>query len=156
MSGRVEQKLSELGINLPSPTKAVANYVPWVKSGSYVYISGQIPMTPQGLMFTGIVGKEIGLEDARKAARICAVNILAALKSALDGDLDRVKQCVKLTGFVNAVPGFAQHPEVVNGASDLLVQVFGEEAGRHTRAAVGAGSLPRNISVEVDAVFEVT
>jgi enamine deaminase RidA (YjgF/YER057c/UK114 family) len=154
MSGRVDAKLKELGISLPAPTQAVANYVSWVKSGSHIYISGQIPIGPEGLMYAGIVGKDISLEDARKAARLCAINILAALKSALDGDLDRVKRCVKLNGFVNAAAGFGQHPEVLNGASDIMVQVFGE-AGRHARAAVGAGSLPRNISVEVDAVFEV-
>ncbi len=153
MSGRIDARLKELRIELPEPPKPVANYAPWVKSGAYVYISGQIPSVPKGVM-VGIVGKEITLPQARKAAQVCAINILAALKAALDGDLDRVVRCVKLTGFVNAVPGFGQHPEVLNGASELIVSVFGD-AGRHTRAAVGAGSLPRNIPVEVDAIFEV-
>lgn len=153
MSGRIDAKLKELGLELPEVPKPVANYVPWVKSGAYVYISGQIPTVPKGVV-VGTVGKELKPQQAHKAAQVCAINILAVLKAALDGDLDRVVRCVKLTGFINAVPGFGQHPEVLNGASDLMVQVFGD-AGRHTRAAVGAGSLPRNVPVEIDAIFEV-
>jgi enamine deaminase RidA (YjgF/YER057c/UK114 family) len=153
MSGRIDAKLKELGITLPEAPKAVANYVPWVQSGNLVYISGQIPSIPKGVV-VGTVGKELKPQQAHKAAQACAINILAVLKAALDGDLDRVVRCVKLTGFINAVSGFGQHPEVLNGASDLMVHVFGD-AGKHARAAVGAGSLPRNVPVEIDAIFEV-
>ena len=110
-------------------------------------------MAADGLKYIGTVGKEITLDDGKAAARLCAINVLAQLRAA-SGDLDNVKRCVKLGVFVNAVPGFAQHPEVANGASELIVEVFGE-AGRHARAAVGAGSLPRNVAVEVDAIFEL-
>jgi enamine deaminase RidA (YjgF/YER057c/UK114 family) len=119
-----------------------------------VFISGQVTVGPKGLEYVGQVGKEISEADAKKAARLCGLNLIAQLKAACDGDLDRVVRCVKLTAFVNAVPGFGNHPEVANGASDLMVEVFGD-AGKHTRAAVGSGSLPRNVSVEVDAVFEI-
>lgn len=111
-------------------------------------------MTAEGLKFVGIVGQELSVEDGKAAARLCAINLLAQIKAACGGDLDRVTRCVKLTVFVNAVPGFGQHPEVANGASDLMVEVFGD-AGKHTRAAVGAGSLPRNVACEVEAVFEI-
>jgi enamine deaminase RidA (YjgF/YER057c/UK114 family) len=111
-------------------------------------------MGPNGLEYVGIVGKDFDTETGKMAARLCAVNVIAALKAALDGDLDKVVRIVKVTGFVNAVPGYSQHPEVVNGASDLFGEVFGD-AGRHARAAVGAGSLPRNVAVEVEAVVEV-
>jgi enamine deaminase RidA (YjgF/YER057c/UK114 family) len=154
MAGRIDARLTELGITLPNVVPPVANYVPWVRTGSLVFISGQITMGPNGLEYVGIVGKDLDTETAKSAARLAAVNVLAALKAALDGDLDKVVRVVKVTGFVNAVPGFAQHPEVVNGASDLFGEVFGDK-GRHARAAVGAGSLPRNVSVEVEAIFEV-
>lgn len=154
MSGRIDARLKELGITLPATPAPAANYVPWVRTGVLVFIAGQITMGPKGLEYVGIVGKDFDVDEGRQAARLCAINILAALKGALDGDLDRVKRCVKVTGFVNAVPGFSQHPEIINGASDLLVEVLGD-AGRHARAAVGAGSLPRNVAVEVDAIFEV-
>ena len=154
MSGRIEAHLKDKGITLPNPTTPVANYVPYVRSGNMVFISGQVTLGPKGLEYVGQVGKEVSEADAKKAARLCALNLIAQLKAACDGDLDRVTRCVKLTAFVNAVPGFANHPEVANGASDLMVEVFGE-AGKHARAAVGSGSLPRNVSVEVDAVFEI-
>lgn len=153
MAGKVEARLRELGIALPAPPAPVASYVPYVVSGKLVFVSGQVTLAPDGLKYVGTVGKEISLEDGKAAARLCAVNVLAQAKSAVGGDLDRIKRCVKVTVFVNAVPGFGQHPEVANGASDLFVEVFGE-AGRHARAAVGAGSLPRNVAVEVEAVFE--
>ena len=111
-------------------------------------------MADGGLKYVGIVGKDLSLEDGQAAARLCAVNILAQLRVAASGNLDNVKRCVRLGVFVNAVPGYAQHPEVANGASDLMLAVFGD-AGRHARAAVGAGSLPRNVAVEVEAVFEL-
>jgi enamine deaminase RidA (YjgF/YER057c/UK114 family) len=154
MTGRIDARLAELGIVLPVPPAPVASYVPAVKSGNLVFMSGQIPLTADGLKYVGIVGQDISLDDAKAAARLCAVNLLAQVKAVCDGDLDRVKRCVKLGVFVNAGPGFGQHPEVANGASDLMVEVFGD-AGKHARAAVGAGSLPRNVAVEVEAVFEI-
>ena len=151
---RIEQRLRELGIVLPTPPAPVASYVPYVVSGNLVYISGQITLTPEGLKYVGTVGKELTLDDGKAAARLCAINVIAQAKVACGGDLDRVKRIVKVTAFVNAVPGFGQHPEVVNGASDLFVAVF-DDAGKHARAAVGAGSLPRNVACEVEAVIEI-
>jgi enamine deaminase RidA (YjgF/YER057c/UK114 family) len=153
--GRIESRLRDLGITLPQAAVPVANYVPWVRTGSLIFISGQITLgADKALQYVGTVGKELSIEDGRAAARLAAVNVLAFLSAALEGDLDRVTRVVKISGFVNAVPGFTQHPEVVNGASDLFVEVFGD-VGRHARAAVGAGSLPRNVAVEVEAIFEV-
>lgn len=154
MTGKIDARLAQLGITLPEPPAPVASYVPYVVSGKLVFISGQVTIADGGLKYVGIVGKELTLEDGKAAARLCAINVLAQLKAAAGGDLDKVNRCVKLGVFVNAVPGFAQHPEVANGASDLLVEVFGD-AGRHARAAVGAGSLPRNVATEVEAVFEL-
>ncbi len=154
MTGKVESRLKDLGIQLPTPPAPVASYVPFVVSGNLVFISGQVTVTADGLKYVGTVGKELTLEDGKAAARLCAVNVIAQVKAAAGGDLDRVKRIVKVTVFVNAVPGFAQHPEIANGASDLFVEVFGD-AGKHARAAVGAGSLPRNVATEVEAVFEL-
>lgn len=154
MPGKIETRLKELNITLPSPPAPVASYVPYVRTGNLAFIAGQVTLTADGLNYVGTVGKELSLDDAKAAARLCALNVIAQAKAAADGDLDRVTRCVKVTVFVNAVPGFTQHPEVANGASDLFVEVFGE-AGRHARAAVGAGSLPRNVAVEVEAVFEL-
>lgn len=153
MAGTVETRLRELGIELPSAAAPAANYVPFHVSGGQLFISGQLPIIAGGADFKGKVGAEIDLETAQQAARACAINILAQAKSAL-GDLDRIEQCLKLGGFVNAAPDFTNHPEVVNGASNLLVEVLGDK-GRHTRFAVGAGSLPRNVAVEIDALFAV-
>jgi len=154
MTGRIDAKLTELGITLPTPPAPVASYVPYVRTGNLVFISGQVTMGPKGLEYVGTVGAEISLEDGKAAARLCAINLIAQAKAACGGDLDKVTRVVKVVGFVNAVPGFKDHPEVINGASDLFQQVFGD-AGKHARAAVGAGSLPRNVAVEVEAVFEV-
>jgi enamine deaminase RidA (YjgF/YER057c/UK114 family) len=154
MSGRVDTRLKELSITLPKAAPPVASYVPYVITGNLVYISGQVTMGPSGLEYVGQLGKEFTVEQGQAAARLCALNVIAQLQQACGGNLDRVTRCVKVTGFVNAVPGFAQHPEVINGASDLIVQVFGD-MGRHSRAAVGAGSLPRNVAVEVEAIFEI-
>jgi enamine deaminase RidA (YjgF/YER057c/UK114 family) len=154
MAGKIDTRLNELGIVLPTPPAPVASYVPFVISGKQVFISGQVPMAADGLKYVGTVGKELTQEDGNAAARLCAVNVLAQLKVACDGNLDRVKRCVKLTVFVNAVPGYTQQPEVANGASNLIVEVLGD-AGKHARAAVGAGSLPRNVATEVEAVFEL-
>jgi enamine deaminase RidA (YjgF/YER057c/UK114 family) len=153
--GRIDTRLVELGLQLPAVTPPVANYVPWIRTGSLVFVSGQITMgANKTLEYVGVVGKDLSVEDGRKAARLAAINVIAALKAALDGNLDQVTRVIKITGFVNAEPGFTQHPEVVNGASDLFVEVFGD-SGRHARAAVGAGSLPRGVAVEVEGIFEV-
>jgi enamine deaminase RidA (YjgF/YER057c/UK114 family) len=154
MTGRIDLRLKELGIVLPVPPAPVASYVPFVVSGNLAFISGQVTIAPDGLKYVGTVGAELTLEDGKAAARLCAINVLAQARAAAGGDLDRIKRCVKVTAFVNAIPGFTQHPEVANGASDLFVEVLGD-AGRHARAAVGAGSLPRNVAVEVEAVFEL-
>ena len=153
MTGRIEAHLRDLGITLPAPPAPVASYVPFVTTGNLVFISGQVTASAEGLKYVGMVGRDLSLEDGKAAARLCAINALAQLKAAC-GDLDRVKRCVKLNVTVNAVPDFAQHPEVANGASDLMVQAFGE-AGKHARAAVGAGSLPRGVACEVEAIFEI-
>jgi len=154
MPGLIDQRLRELGIDLPSPPAPVASYVPYVTAGNLVFISGQVTLASDGLKYLGVVGKDLSLEDGRAAARLCGINVLAQLKTAVGGNLDRVHRCVKLGVFVNAAPEFTQHPEVANGASDLIQEVFGD-AGRHARAAVGAGSLPRNVAVEVEAIFEI-
>jgi enamine deaminase RidA (YjgF/YER057c/UK114 family) len=151
---RIDARLEELGIRLPSPPAPVASYVPYVRSGSLLFVSGQVTLAADGLKYVGTVGKELSLEEGRAAARLCAINTIAQLKAACSGDLDRIKRIVKLTVFVNAAPGFAQHPEVANGASDLFVEVFGE-SGKHARSAVGAGSLPRNVATEVEAIVEI-
>lgn len=150
----IEKRLDELGIKLPTPPAPVASYVPFVISGKHVYVSGQVTLAPDGLKYLGTVGKELTLDDGKAAARLCALNALAQLKAACGGDLSKIRRIIKLTVYVNAVPGFTQQPEVANGASDLLVEVFGD-AGRHARSAVGAGSLPRNVATEVDVVAEI-
>ncbi len=154
MSGKIDARLKELGITLPEPPAPVASYVPTVVSGNLVFVSGQVTMSTEGLKYVGKVGADISLEDGKAAARLCAVNVIAQVKAACGGDLDRVRRCVKVGVFVNAVPDFTQHPEVANGASDLFQDVFGD-AGKHSRAAVGAGSLPRGVAAEVEAVFEI-
>ncbi len=154
MAGRIEGRLKELKIELPQASAPVANYVPFVRTGDLLFIAGQICQWQGERRFIGKLGQEIKLEQGQEAARLCALNILAQVKSALDGDLDRVLRCVRLGGFVNSVPDFVQQPQVVNGASDLIVQVFGD-AGRHARTAVGVNVLPGNVAVEVDAIFEV-
>jgi enamine deaminase RidA (YjgF/YER057c/UK114 family) len=150
----VDDKLSQLGINLPTPVAPVANYVPFVRTGNLVSVSGQIPMQDGKLAFEGKVGEAVSVEDACAAARLCALNIIAQLKAACDGDLNRVKRIVKLGGFVNCTDGFGGQPQVINAASDLMVEVFGE-AGRHSRSAVGTNALPLNVPVEIDALVEV-
>jgi len=151
--GIIDARLEQLQVVLPSATKPVANFVPCVQTGNLLFVSGQIPTWNGELRYVGRVGAEISVDDARAAARLCALNVLAQARAFL-GTLDRVKQVCQLHGFVNAVPGFIHHPAVVNGASDLLVEVFGE-SGKHSRFAVGAGSLPFNVAVEVAAVLEL-
>lgn len=155
MSGEIEQRLAALGLSLPEAAAAAANYVPWTISGSMLFVAGQLPFSEGKLEHKGRVAEEIEIDAAKHAAMLCGLNILAQAKAALDGDLGRIVRCVKLGGFVNAGPGFADHPQVVNGASDLMVAVLGD-AGRHARFAVGASSLPMNVAVEIDAIFEIS
>lgn len=150
----VEQRLAEQGINLPQLPKAVANYVPYVVTGDLVIISGQLPFDGTELKFKGKVGTDYSLEEGQQAARLCAMNVIAQLKEACDGDLDRVKRCLRLGGFVNCPAEFTKQPLVINGASDFMVEVFGD-AGVHARAAVGVNSLPLGVAVEVEAMFEL-
>ena len=152
--GRIDKRLAELGIVLPTPSKPVANYVPWVRTGNLVFISGQGALKDGKLEFTGKVGDTLSTEDAIASARLTAVNVIAHLRDACGGDLDRVKRIVKLLGFVNCTPAFGDQPKVINGGSDLFVAVFGD-AGRHARSAVGMGSLPGNITVEIEAILQV-
>ena len=152
--GLIDKRLAELGIMLPAPAKPVANYVPWVQTGNLVFISGQGPIGDVKILYQGRLPDTISLEDGVKAARLCAINVVAQLREACGGDLDRVKRVVKLVGFVNAAAGFADHPKIINGASDLMVEIFGDK-GRHARSAVGSPSLPFNISVEVEAIVEI-
>jgi enamine deaminase RidA (YjgF/YER057c/UK114 family) len=154
MTGRIEQRLTQLNITLPAASAPAANYVPWTMSGSLLFVSGQIPMVDGKPGFVGKVGQAIDLETARQAARVVGLNLIAQAKAACDGDLDRVRRCLRLGAFVNCVDGFAQQPEVANGASELMVEVFGD-AGRHARFAVGVTALPRGVAVEVDATFEI-
>jgi enamine deaminase RidA (YjgF/YER057c/UK114 family) len=154
MAGKIEQRLAELKLELPNPASPIANYIPAVRSGNLLFLSGQICQWNGEQRFLGKLGAEISLEQGKEAAKLCGLNLLAQAKRALEGDLDRVVRVVRLGGFVNAVPGFGDQPQVVNGASDLMVAVFGD-AGRHARTAVGVGSLPGGAAVEVDAVLEV-
>ena len=149
----ITARLAELGIDLPQPAAAVANYVPFVRTGNLVHISGQLSNDASGGL-KGTVGVDVTPEQAQSAARLCAINLIAQMKSALDGDLDRVVRVVKLGGFVQAGPGFTAIPAVINGCSDLMVEVFGE-AGKHARAAVGVYQLPLGFAVEVDAIVEI-
>lgn len=152
--GQIDKRLAELGITLPVPAKPVANYVGWVRTGNLVYTAGQVPLKDGKIEFQGKLGKDYTVEQGAQAARICAINVVAQLKDAVGGDLDRIKRIVKVVGFVNGVPDFVDHPKVINGASDLIVEIFGDK-GKHARSAVGSGSLPVNVAVEVEAVAEV-
>ncbi|HWA01867.1 MAG TPA: RidA family protein [Caulobacterales bacterium] len=151
--GRIEARLAELGINLPTPPAPVASYVPYVIAGGLVHVSGQVSVDAQGGI-KGKLGAEIEVEEGQAAARLCALNLLAQVKAACAGDLDRVKRVVKIGGFVNVTPDFAPIPQVMNGCSDFMVQVFGD-AGRHARAAVGVANLPLDYAVEADGIFEI-
>jgi len=154
MAGTVEQTLSTLGITLPTPRTPMANYVPFVKTGNLLSVSGQICIDADGkLVATGQLGGGVSVEDGQKAARACAINLLAQLNVAL-GDLDKVVRVVRLGGFVNSAPGFTDGPKVMNGASDLMVEVFGDK-GRHSRSTVGVSALPADAAVEVEGLFEV-
>ena len=149
----IEERLDELGIDLPEVSAPVANYVNAVHSGNLLFLAGKGPRKPDGSYITGRVGDELTLEEAQEAARLTAINQLAVLKTEL-GDLNRVKRIVKVNGMVNSPPGFGNQPEVINGFSDLMVEVFGVR-GKHARAAVGMSSLPRNIAVEIEMIVEI-
>ena len=154
MPGTVDKKLSELGIVLASPAAPVANYVPFVRTGNLLFVSGQICLDAGKLVAKGQLGAGVSIEDGQKAARACAVNLLAQVKAAL-GDLDKVVRVLRLGGFVNATPGFTDGPKVMNGASDLMVTVFGDK-GRHARTTVGVSALPGDAAIEVEGLFEVS
>lgn len=149
----IEEKLASLGITLPVPPAPAGSYVPVVISGNLAFVAGQIPAEGGQVKFKGKVGRDLPVEAGQQAARLCTINALAQLKAAL-GSLDRIKRFVKVTGFVNCDPSFIEQPKVVNGASDLLVQVFGE-SGKHARAAVGVSSLPLDSAVEVEFIAEI-
>ena len=154
MATAVESRLAQLGLELPTPAQPVANFVPCVHAGSLLYVSGQIPVWNGELRYVGKVGREVSIEEARAAARLCALNLIAQVKSFLGG-LERVTRVCQLQVFVNGTPEFEEHPAVANGASDLMVDLFGPAAGKHARFAVGSGSLPFNVAVEVAGVLEV-
>ena len=149
-----EEKIKELKIELPEAKAPVGNYVATKIVGNLLYISGQVSINSNGELIKGKVGKDLTTDEAYKAAERCGISIIAQVKKACDGDLSRVKSCIKLTGFVNSTNDYTEQPKVINGASDLIASVFGE-AGMHTRAAVSANSLPLGVSVEVDAIFEI-
>jgi len=153
MAGRIDARLAELGITLTAPRAPRANYIPFVVTGNLVFVSGQVSMGEDGLI-AGKLGGDVDLETGQRAARTCALNLLAQLKVACNGDLDRVTRVVKLGGFVNATPDFTEPPQVINGASDLIVDIFGD-AGRHARFAVATASLPSGAAVEIDGIFEI-
>lgn len=151
---QIEERLKSLGIALPDPPKPVASYVGFVQHGDLVFVSGQVPLVDGTLSQTGLLGDGVSVEEGMAAARVCAVNVLAQVKAACEGDLERIVRCVRLGGFVASTPDFTDHPKVINGASDLVGEVLGEK-GAHARAAVGVAALPLNASVEVDAIFAI-
>ena len=152
MSSMIEKRLTEIGVTLPPPGAPGGNYVPFVVVGELAFMAGQVAREAGMMKYTGKVGRDLSVEEGAAAARLCAVNLLAQLKAACGGDLDRVDRCVRLGGFVNSPPDFLEHPKVINGASDLMVEVFGDR-GQHARTAVGVAALPMDSAVEVEAVF---
>lgn len=154
MTGEIEKRLEAMGVTLPSPAAPAANYVPYTLVGGFLYVSGQVPVGPSGFEFEGKCGAEYGVEDGQKAARLCAINVLAQAKAALS-DLDRIERLAKIVGFVASTPDFHQQPLVINGASDFLVEALGDK-GKHARSAVGVAVLPFNLAVEVEAIFHVS
>jgi len=152
---RIDDRLRELGIELPTPSAPGANYVPTVRSGNLLFITGQLSQWNGERRFVGKLGREFGIAEGQQAARLCALNLIAHLRRALDDDLDRVVRCVRVAGYVNSTPDFTGQSQVINGASDVFVAIFGE-AGRHTRMAVGVSALPYDVAVEVEATFEIS
>ena len=153
MTDAIETRLAELGVTLPEAAAPAANYVPFVKLGTLVHVSGQVSQNAEGLV-TGKLGADMALEDGAEAAKLCAISLLAQARAACGGDLSKLRRVVKLTGFVNSTPDFTDQPKVINGASDFLVAALGE-AWRHARSAVSAASLPLGVAVEVEAIFEL-
>ncbi len=153
MAGQIKSRLRELGIDLPGAAAPAANYVPFVITGNQLWISGQLPFRDGKVQHQGKIGGDLTAEDGIAAARLCGLNIIAQAEAAV-GDLDHIRRIIKLGGFVNAAPDFTDHPKVINGASDMIVEVFGD-AGRHARFALGASGLPLNAAVEIDAVIEI-
>ena len=154
MTTEIESRLENLGITLPEATAPAANYIPYVQVGDTLYISGQVSMK-DGKMIQGKIGADLSVEEGAAAAKQCAISLIAQVKSACGGDLSRLKRVVKLTGFVNSTPEFGEQPKVINGASDFLVEILGD-AGRHSRSAVSAGSLPFGVAVEIEGIFQIT
>lgn len=152
--GLIERRLLELRIELPEPSRPGANYLPFQRSGDLCFLTGQLSQWNGERRFIGKLGREFNMTEGRQAARLCALNLVAHLRRALDGDLDRLRRCVRIAGFVNSMPDFTGQSQVIDGASDLFVELFGE-AGRHTRMAVGVAALPYGVAVEIEAVFEV-
>ena len=154
MDETIEARLARLGVELPTAAAPAANYVPFARHDGILFISGQLPLTAQGVSCSGRLGESVSVEEGRKAARLCAINVLAQAKAALDGDLERIRRILRTTNFVASTADFSEHHLVANGASDFLVEALGER-GRHARAAVGVAALPRGAAVEVDAIIAV-
>jgi len=150
----LDENLKNLKIEIPDAPSPVGAYVAYKKTGNLIFISGQLPISPDGKMLKGKIGKDLSLEDGQKASRLCVINILAQLKKALNGDLNKTKSCVKITGYVNSSDDFIDQPKVINPASEILSKVFNEK-GKHSRAAVSTNSLPLGAAVEIDAIFEI-
>ena len=148
------ENLKKLNIDLPDAPSPVGAYVAFKKAGKLIFISGQLPISKDGSLLKGKIGKELTLEDGQKAAKLCAINLLSQAKKAADGNLDKIKSCVKITGFVNSTHEFTDQPKVINPASEMLSSVFGDN-GKHARAAVSSNSLPLGVAVEIDAIFEI-
>ena len=149
-----DKNIKNLGLNIPDLPKALANYVPYKLIGKTIYISGQAPVQNGELIYKGKVGSDISIEEGIEAAKLCVINIIAALKTGLEGDWDKLDSFVKLTGFVNCLDNFTDQPKIINGASDMLVEIFGDQ-GRHARVAVGSNALPLGIAVEIDAIVQL-
>jgi len=150
----IEENLKSLNIKLPEAPKPVGSYAAYKKVGKLIFVSGQVSFRNDGVLIKGKVGSDLTLEQGQDAAKVCAINILSQIKSACDGDLEKVKNCIKITGFVNSIDSFIEQPKIINAASELLVNIFGEK-GMHSRAAVSVNSLPLGASVEIEAIFEV-
>lgn len=153
--GLIDRRLSELHIDLPAPSRPGANYVPFIRSGDLLFLTGQLSQWNGERQFVGKLGREFGPAEGRQAARLCALNLIAHLRQALEGNLDRVRRCVRLAGFVNSTPDFTGQSQVIDGASDLFVELFGE-AGRHARMAIGVAALPYGVAVEVEAIVAIS
>ncbi len=155
MNETIEARLARLGVDLPAAAAPAANYLPYARHGDLLFVSGQLPMTAEGVAFRGKLGEDVSVEVGQAAARLCAINVIAQVKASLDGDLERIGRIVRITGFVASAPGFSGQHLVVNGASDLLAEALGDR-GQHARAAVGVAALPLDAAVEVDAIVAVT